>query len=248
MEEFGLSVKESKVYSALLGMEPSSVSEIASRANINRTTTYDILESLVNYGLVSHFGEAKKKLFIAEEPEALINFLNSKSREYKEKAKTAQDNLPELKGLYNLVHKKPKVKYYEGDDAIKTIYEDSLEAEKEILAWLNLKNIRKASADYEYFLKKYPKKRVQEGIFIRAIIANSKFARKSQKVDEKFYREMRIVPKEKMDIVPECYIYGDKVAYMSHGEKFGVVIESKDIADAQRALFELAWEDAEKYN
>lgn len=47
-----------------------------------------------------------------------------------------------------------------------------------------------------------------------------------------------------MEIVPECYIYDDKVSFMSLKEKFGVIIESKDIAEAQRKLYELAWQEA----
>jgi len=34
---------------------------------------------------------------------------------------------------------------------------------------------------------------------------------------------------------------------MSFREKIEVIIESKDIANAQRKLFELAWESAENY-
>ncbi|MDP2917995.1 MAG: helix-turn-helix domain-containing protein, partial [bacterium] len=54
LTNLGLSDKEAACYLALLELGPSTVSEIAGLAKINRTTGYDILESLANYGLISH--------------------------------------------------------------------------------------------------------------------------------------------------------------------------------------------------
>ncbi len=42
----------------------------------------------------------------------------------------------------------------------------------------------------------------------------------------------------------ECYVFGDKVAFvtMSDKEPIGVLIENKDIAELQKAIFERVWE------
>ena len=44
------------------------------------------------------------------------------------------------------------------------------------------------------------------------------------------------------------YIYDNKVAYISLQEKFGVVVESKEIAEAEKRIYELAWEASKPYD
>lgn len=238
LKEFGLSDKESQVYTSLLELGPSLVSEIASKAAINRTTAYDILEALERYGLVSHVGEQKKRTYIAENPERLISFLERKSKEFKAKAEEAKEVLPELKGIFNSIPRKPMVKYYEGEEGIITIYEDSLSSKTEILSWLNTENT--ADFAYEYF-QEYYKRRAKKGIHIKAIVNDVPISHEIHKRDKVEDREMRIIPREMMEIGPECYIYDNKVAFMSLKERFGVIIESKDIVEAQRKLYNLAW-------
>src|SRR3990167_8168816 len=222
-------------------MGPAAVSDIASRSNINRTTTYDILESLVKYGLVSYVREKTKKHYVAENPEMLVNYLERRSKEFNQKAEEAKKILPELKSVYNLIPHKPKVKYYDGYDGIISMYEDSLTSQTEILSWLDLAST--AEFNKEYF-DEYYKRRTKAGVSIKGIVSDEPLAYEVDKLSDEQKREMKIIPKEMMEIVPECYIYDDKIAFMSLKEKFGVMIESKDIAEAQRALYRLAWQAA----
>lgn len=240
LKQFNLSDKEAGVYLALMELGDASVSDIASKAKINRTTAYDILEALTHYGLVSH-SKGKRKHFAAESPELLISYLEQKSQEFKEKAKEAKDILPELKAAYNLIPKKPKVRYYDGEEGIIAMYEDSLTAKTEILSWLDTE--RTADFAPEYF-EEYYKRRARKGIHIKAIVADSPSAQERHKHDKKELRQMKIIPREMMAVVPECYIYDDKVSFMSLKEKFGVIIESHDITEAQRKLYDLAWQEA----
>ena len=46
LKSLGFSEKEARVYLALLELGPSTTTEIARKSKINRTTGYDILESL----------------------------------------------------------------------------------------------------------------------------------------------------------------------------------------------------------
>lgn len=240
--EFGLSEKEASVYLALLELGASVASEVAIKAKINRTTAYDILESLVGYGLVSHVKE-KLKHFVAESPEFLVAYLEKQSHEFKERAIEAKKLLPELKSSYNSLPRKPKIKYYDGEEGIIQMYEDSLTSKTEILSWLDTER----TADFsEKYFKEYYKRRAKKGIKIKAIVKESETAKEIHDRDKAELREMLILPKELMDIRPECYIYDDKVAFMSLQEKFGVIIESPDIALAQRKLYELAWREAKR--
>lgn len=238
LKQFGLSEKEASVYLALLELGPSGVTEIAAKAKINRTTGYDILEALVHYGLVGYVKEEKKKHYVAENPELLVTYLEKKGKELIEKSQEAKKLLPELKSVYNSLPHKPKVKYYDGEDGIIAMYEDSLTSSTEILSWLNTERTADFSAPY---FTEYYKRRTKKGIHIKAIVNDVPIAWEINARNKEEDREMRIIPREMMDIVPECYIYDDKVSFMSLREKFGVMIESKDIAEAQRKLYDLAW-------
>jgi hypothetical protein len=60
--------------------------------------------------------------------------------------------------------------------------------------------------------------------------------------------EGRRVPREKFPFSGEITTYSDRVALLSYrGKLVGVLIESKELAQTMRAIFELAWEAAGKY-
>jgi len=237
LEEFGLNQKEAKTYLANLELGPATIQEIANKSEVGRVNTYYIIEKLINRGIIHRTYKQNKELFESDEPNNLLKIMQNRTNNF-------QKMLPRL-NMLSKSEKLPSVRFYEGEEGMKSIYEDSLRSKTEILGWSNTANLELYMAEYfhDYF-----KRRAKKGIFIKAIVNNLPTAHEYRKHDKELLREIRIVPKEMMDIVPECYIYGNKIAFMSLREKIGVLIESKDIAEAQRKLFNLAWETAEKYS
>ncbi|MBI3888691.1 helix-turn-helix domain-containing protein [Candidatus Nomurabacteria bacterium] len=74
LKNFGFSEKEISVYLALIELGSSSVRTIAGKAKVNRGTTYDILKSLINMGIVSYYKKESKQYFIAEWPSPQISY------------------------------------------------------------------------------------------------------------------------------------------------------------------------------
>ena len=243
LEQLGLTEREARVYLALLELGSGSVAEIGVKAKINRTTTYDVLEYLTRYGISSHVGDEKKKHYAAESPDNLLNYLDKKAEEFQNKSDEIKKILPELKGIFNSAPLKPKVRFYEGDEGIISMYEDSLNSKTEILSWLNTSKTYNFSADY---FADYYKRRAKNGVHIKTIINDTPLSREIAKRDKVEDRESRLIDPKRMQLEPECYIYENKIAFMSLRERFGVIIESQDIADAQRRLYELAWEKADE--
>ncbi|KKW10725.1 MAG: Transcriptional regulator, TrmB [Parcubacteria group bacterium GW2011_GWA2_49_9] len=64
--------------------------------------------------------------------------------------------------------------------------------------------------------------------------------------DEEERREVAFVPSDKYYFSPEINIYDNKVMIASWKEKLGVSIESAEIADAMKKIFELAWAEAKR--
>ena len=234
----GFGNKEASVYLALLELGPSTTAEISSRAGINRTTGYDILESLIKDGLVTPLGETKIQKFVAENPDKVIVFLEKKIKQEENRLKKAYNLLPELFSIYN-TEEKPKVKYYEGVNKIKEAFEDTLTAENEILGYAV--GTDAFGAVGEEYLRDYFKRRVLKNIKVRVIAPDDPDTLKVIANDKEELRESLVVPRDKFYFTTETNIYNNKIITVSWKEKFAVIIESKEMADAQKKIFELAW-------
>ncbi|HEX7259664.1 MAG TPA: helix-turn-helix domain-containing protein, partial [Candidatus Saccharimonadia bacterium] len=120
VEELGLSNKEARVYIANLMLGPAGVQQIADASGIKRVTTYVILESLVNLGLVSQTSKAKKTLFNAESPEHLRRLLQRREQSLQDQKQQLEELMPELKNMKSLPKDVPSVKFYDSAEGIRT--------------------------------------------------------------------------------------------------------------------------------
>jgi HTH-type transcriptional regulator, sugar sensing transcriptional regulator len=239
--EIGFSRKESNVYLALLELGPSTASQISRKAGINRTTSYDILESLAYGGLVNPIGEAKIKKYSAENPSKVLKFLENKINKFRDQHEKAKQLLPQLLSIYN-IKEKPKVRFYEGNEGMKEAFEDTLNAKGEILAYAVGEDMFKALS--EKYFKSYFKKRVLRGIKVRVIAPDTPESKAVSANDQKEMRESLLVPKDKFYFSIEMNIYNNKIMIASWKEKFAIIVESEEISSAQKKIFELSWEGA----
>jgi len=238
----GLSEKETNVYLALLNLGKGTVSEIARQAEMNRTTGYDILSRLVNYGLVSVSGKEPKQEFVAESPDKVVNFLESKKQETEKQIVEAKTFLPQLKSIHN-VGGRPKIRFYEGKEGLKQVYEDTLTSHEAIRAYATVDDMHAGLPDY---FPKYYQRRAKKGIHIRAIVPKTPTGIDRSKQDRAEARETALIPPDKYYFSPEINIYDNKIMIASWREKLGIIIESPEIADAMKKIYELAWAEAKR--
>ncbi len=240
--KLGFSPKEAGVYLTLLELGPSTAAEIARKAGINRTTSYDILESLAGNGLVILTGSKIQK-YSAENPEKVLKFLEDNIKQAQNRLNEAQMLLPELLSLFS-TKEKPKIRFYDGTDGMKEAFEDTLTAKDEILAFAVGADMFK-SLGRDYF-KNYFKKRAEKNIKVRVIAPDDPGSRDVVLNDKKELRMSLLVPKDKFYFSIEMNIYNNKIMIASWKEKFAIIIESEEISGAQRKIFELAWEGAKR--
>lgn len=245
LQKLGLSDKEARVYLSSLELGPSPVQLIASKAGVNRATTYVMIESLISRGLMSSFEKGKKRFFTAEPPEQLMAILRKEEAEIKEKEKEFEEILPELKALFAGAEEKPRVKFYEGVEGLKAIQNDILKSKYD-----SLEEIVSLDECYRVF-PPHPKDHRQmiaqktKDIPVRVIYTSRKGKILTAKEGR---RERRFIPPDKFPFATEINIYGQKAAIATcKGKLMGVIIESKEISEALRVIFNLAWEAAEKY-
>ncbi|MBI5152302.1 hypothetical protein HZA39_02110 [Candidatus Peregrinibacteria bacterium] len=242
--KIGLSDKEAKVYLALMELGPSTVTEISKKARVTRTNGYHLLNSLITKGLISSNEEKSKMIFAAEDPERLLSMLETQLKQIESNIQHAKKILPEFKAIYKNPAGKLKVKFYEGVEGVISAYEDTLTSKSTILAFCSVEYGHSFMPGY---IPEYYGRRAGRGIHLDSIVAYTKESFRTKELDEKHLRESKIVPL-KYQISIEINIYDDKVAIMSLKEKFAAIIESKDVAEAFRHLYELAYERAAQYD
>lgn len=231
----GLTGKEAKVYLASLELGPSPASDIALRAKLNRVSTYDILKKLIERGYISTYTQKRIRFFSATEPDLIRNDIRQKYLDFKEA-------LPDLRRLHGSTYV-PRIRYYEGIEGVKKVYADTLSAKTEIFNYADSKSIREFWPTYDL---DYVKERVKRRIYLRGIAPLDEHGRRVAAENEKMYREIRLVTAGVFAFANEINIYDDKVSIVSFGknEVVGMIIESPEIANTQRAIFMMAWEFA----
>jgi HTH-type transcriptional regulator, sugar sensing transcriptional regulator len=233
----GLSANEAGVYLVLLELGRGTVTQITRKAGLNRTTGYDVLDHLTAKGLVSISGKEPKEEYAAESPERVVSLLEKQRDEKISHLETVKALLPELKSMHN-VSERPKVRFYEGVEGLKDVYEDTLTSHEEIRAYANVNEMHEGLKGY---FPKYYERRSERNINIRAIIPDSPIGKLRASKDKEEMRESRLVPVAKYNFSPEINIYDNKVMIASWREKLGIIIESAEIADAMKKIYELAW-------
>lgn len=242
LEYVGFSQKEILVYLALLELGKGTVTEISRKAGINRPTGYHVLSSLSSKELVKVSGKEPKQEYVAESPDQIEKLLLKKLEENQSFLKEARKIIPELKSIHN-VSDRPKVFFYEGREGMEKVYEDTLTSHEPIRAYATVDDMHTGLKNY---FPEYYKRRAKAGIAIRAITPKTEIGLERKSHDKEEMREMALVPKDKYYFSPEINIYDNKVMIASWREKLGIIIESAEIADAMKKIYELSWAEAKR--
>lgn len=243
LKSLGLSEKEAKVYLAMLELGPTTMLQIAAKAEINRPTAYVQIESLKKHGLVSTQTKGKKQLFIAENPEYLQTLLDTEKRVLDSRKEELSKILPELKTLYNIAGEKPLVRFFEGKEGLLKVQKEFLHTKDKLILGISaIDNVLKTFPERE----EYVSQRTKKGIRAK-LIYTSATGPKSKQVDEGLLLETRFIPPEKFPFSADITIYNQSVAIASLMDKITcTVIEQKAIADSFRGLFNFMWTMSDK--
>lgn len=126
LQEIGLTEGETKVYLALLGLGPSKTGALAAKAGVSSSKVYKILDRLIAKGLVGHVLRGKIKHFSALEPQRILEYLDAKEEQLKEKHQLLVKLLPQLELEQRRAGKQTSAAIYEGLKGIKHFYRNIL--------------------------------------------------------------------------------------------------------------------------
>jgi HTH-type transcriptional regulator, sugar sensing transcriptional regulator len=232
LKHYGLSEKEIKIYLSNLKLGTTTANQIAIDSGVKRTTTYEVIESLKQKGIVSTFKKDKKSFFEATDPKRLISIL-------KEKEKLIENILPELEKMQKSTSEKPTVQLFIGKEGIKTIFEEILEHKMDYWISGNTDIFEKLG----YYFPNFIQRRIKAGIHARVIETRSGLTKEHKRTAKKDNRKIKFLDfKLKSQIV----IYENNAAFItiSDEELVGIKITNKFIIETQKQLFEILWKVA----
>jgi|SRR3989339_703127 len=232
LKDYGLKDKQIKVYLACLQLGTGPVVKIAQKAGMPRSTVYEILDTLRGLNLVATFLKKKIKYFSAEEPDHLIHYAETR-------VNLLKDVLPQLNAMAGEFRKRPTVRFYQGKDEMKIVLEEMLAEADSVLCFGAPEDLFRELGDYFYRLVE---RRIKKKIPVRLLALDSARARERQTKGPKELRAVKILPPN-YEFHGNIWIWKNKIAMFSFvGDLVAVVIESKELADMQKAMFENLWE------
>lgn len=245
--DFGLSEKEAKVYVSLLELEIATVGEIAKKSDINRSSVYVVLELLKKRGFVSTSGDKNVLHYIAISPEMILKTAEDLAVKQNEIRRKIDNIIPELNALHKDTKIKPKVKIFEGKQGLINTFEDTLKSKEKLMRISSsVGNLFKIIPEY---FPGYVERRIKLGIKMHGIHPDDMAGQQLIKADPANFDTALLIPKDKYHFPADLAIYDNKIGYMS-SEKGGmaIIIESKEISDVMKSIFDMAWEEAKRLN
>lgn len=122
LKEAGLTEGEIKVYLALLELGSSTTGPIIEKSGIARSIIYQILEKLMQKGLVSYITKDKTKYFQAAQPQKILEYIDEREKQLQENKKKVEQMLPELL-LHQKMQPKSEANIYTGFKGLRTAHE-----------------------------------------------------------------------------------------------------------------------------
>lgn len=233
----GLNKTQAKAYLTLVRFGALTPPQMAKKTGETRTNAYTVLDRLVELGLAKKSEVNKKFVYRVENPVALEKLVKEQRDEAMERERLVKTSMPALLNFFYTYSEQPGVRFYQGVDGIKRIYDDTLRTGQDIYLLRSPLDKDLMSDDY---LQKYKDRRAKFGITTHTLSPDVPSATRDPEDDKKHKINRTWLPKDAYTAPVELDIYGDKVALISFGEEaMGTIIESPQIAEAMKQLFGL---------
>lgn len=234
LQEIGLGDNEAQVYFASLSLGPSTVLAISRASRVKRTTVYSVIESLKMKGLMAEELKGFKTIYVASAPEKL--------REVLDKRKNILDeHFDELKTLYNLNDQEGTIRYYEGLESVKSVYDGVLDDMRSGGYYLVVGDIKRWNDLDPKFFGKFVEKRSKMNVDMRLLSTDSEDARRSKQFEKNFNQKVKILP-EGTSLSTSLIVTPQKVVIHQYNLPISaIVIQTKSAIQLQKEMFEIMW-------
>jgi len=234
LQNFGLNEKEAKIYLTLLPLKKATAYVVSIQSGIKKSTTYNILEILVNKGFALKIPSDDKNYYIAKSPKECFFAA-------REKLVSIEEIIPELLAMQKNDEEKATVSYYEGMDGIKESYHRIFKKvkDKEIVGFYA--HGKDSPNDLVKSWDWWTKKRKEKNIKVRGITTRDASNEEYLTEQEKNLSNIKSLPMEEYNSNVSVEIYDKFTQIISSRNLQSILIENSDIANVLRQIFEIVW-------
>jgi sugar-specific transcriptional regulator TrmB len=237
--KIGLSEGEIKVFTALLDSGASPMNRIHEKTGIERRNIYDILNKLIERGLVSYVAENGRRVFHAGHPSKILGYIEEKKDNLDMIRKELEKELPSMIAKFDSRTSSINSEIYRGEEGVKAVWEDMLNYKE--VRWIG--SGRYVPRMLPDFFAGWNKRRIKLGVkWFNLMRHEMKGKTKTMPLEKN-----RFLPEEFSGNPAFVCIYGNKtVNFIAGQEFFAFVIESREIAENYRRYHKYLWEKVAK--
>jgi len=230
LQELGLNRRESLCYTALLELGSSKIGAIIKKTGIPSSKIYEILDKLIQRGLVTYLKIGKIKHFQASPPQVLLNYIE-------EKKQKIEEIMPQLLLKQKFSHQQ-SVEMYEGQKAIFSLFTELIQSAKEkelyLVFSINEENKNEAA---NLFFKNLAVRRKEKKLDVR-LLKNIKYYQKDKHTKVK-------IKYTSFNLPQGITLFRDKAIILSWSESpVAIKIESQVISQQWKNFFLDLWKKA----
>lgn len=239
LRKIGLSDGEVKVYAALLDLGAAPLNRIHEKVGIERRNIYDILNKLIERGLVSYVTENKKRSFRCTHPNKILGYIDEEKEELQRLREDVEKEVPALIKKFEFSQPEISAEVFRGPEGIKAVWEDMLNYKE--LFWLG--SGMYVPTKFPIFFRHWDQKVAE-----RKIKSIHLFRHERRKDPfSKHFPGSRFLPPEFSGNPTVTVVFGNKVAQFLFGETlFAFVIESKELAENYKRYHKYLWQNVAK--
>ncbi|MBT4805654.1 hypothetical protein HON71_05775 [Candidatus Woesearchaeota archaeon] len=240
LKELGLSDGQISVYSAVLELGITGLNKIQEKTGIERRNIYDILNKLIEKGLVSYTVEKGKRTYQCTHPNKLLEEIKKKE----DSLTDLKQQIPQIKDLFNISKPDIRAEVYRGNEAIKALLNEALEYKAS--HWIG-GNSGVYNTPLKHWWEHWMKRRVEKKHLMYDLVDHGTFLQglkpKDIKKHKNEYYKYGELPKH-LSSPMVIIIFGNKVAQVLWTKKpFAFVLESEEIKDSFMKYFNYFWKD-----
>lgn len=242
-KELGLKEDHLKIYQASLAWGETTISNLSYKSKVPRTSVYELIDALINLGLIKVTLKNENKLYSPADPEVISELLKKKSSEITNLISVVDSKMKELKAIQNTRKNKPKIYLLEGAEGIKQAYEMTLKTD-EVLVQCLTDDYGDVSEDFfhDYF----------DRFFLKSKVKSKEILRENE--DDEYItkygsgKNLQLRVPVVGDTSTDFMVFDDKVIFVSFekGGSYALVMEDSKVASCMRNLFNQAWETASR--
>jgi len=240
LKELGLSNGQISVYSAVLELGAAHMNKIQERTRIERRNIYDILNKLIQRGLVTYVLEDQKRVYRCTHPSHICEEISTK--------KLALDKLekqiPQISAFFEASKPGINVQVFKGHDAFKALLNETLQHDASY--WMGA-NSSIEQTHLKTWFKQWMRRRAEQKRLMYDLANFSTHFEDCSPYDvpehkKQFYKYGRL-PLDLRSFIT-ILIFGNKVAQIIWGtEPYAFVVESKEVKESYMKYFNQFWDE-----